>query len=180
MPPFVDSLSDSSERSVEWKYTGHFLQMGVLHYTQPKTHKQLDYECVRRTTKKQQIDGVFILPIIKGSAYKEPHILVIKGYRAPVESFSLSFPAGLVDEGEQPSETALRELKEETGYTGELIEPILPFSYFCDPWKSNEEQMIFVAEIDMDREENKHPKQCLEDTEIISTFIVPISTLGSF
>lgn len=41
MPPFVDSLSDSSERSVEWKYTGHFLQMGILHYTQPETHKQL-------------------------------------------------------------------------------------------------------------------------------------------
>lgn len=40
--------------------------------------------------------------------------------------------------------------------------------------------MVFIAEIDMDREENKHPKQCLEDTEIISTFIVPISTLGSF
>ena len=40
--------------------------------------------------------------------------------------------------------------------------------------------MVFVAEIDMDREENKHPKQCLEDTEMISTFIVSISTLGSF
>lgn len=59
-------------------------------------------------------------------------------------------------------------------------QPILPFSYFCDPWKSNEEQMVFVAEIDMDREENQHPKQCLEDTEMISTFIVPISTLETF
>lgn len=37
-----------------------------------------------------------------------------------------------------------------------------------------------VAEIDMDRVENKGPEQCLEDTEVISTLITPISTFDSF
>ena len=33
--------------------------------------------------------------------------------------------------GEQPSETALRELKEETGYTGELIEVTMKEECLC-------------------------------------------------
>lgn len=37
-----------------------------------------------------------------------------------------------------------------------------------------------VVEIDMDRVENKGPEQCLEDTEVISTLITPISTFDSF
>ena len=115
MSVFADSLSTTSERNVEWKYTGHFLQMGILHYTQPETQKQLVIEMkmvwllglwMREENNEKATDwwlllvffyneiGVFILPIIKGSAFKEPHILVIKGYRAAVESFSLSFPAG--------------------------------------------------------------------------------------
>lgn len=76
--------------------------------------------------------GVLIIPIVKGSAYKEPHILVIRVYRPAMEAYVLSIPAGtiqrgrdefvgLVDKGETPLCAALRELKEETGYTGSYI-----------------------------------------------------------
>jgi 8-oxo-dGTP pyrophosphatase MutT (NUDIX family) len=34
----------------------------------------------------------------------------------------LEFPAGLLDSGEQPEAAALRELAEETGYRGEVLE----------------------------------------------------------
>ena len=39
-------------------------------------------------------------------------------FRHPVNNNVLELPAGLIDPGETPFETALRELKEETGYTG--------------------------------------------------------------
>lgn len=76
--------------------------------------------------------GVLIIPTVKGSAYKEPHILVIRVYRPAMEAYVLSIPAGtiqrgrdefvgLVDKGETPLCAALRELKEETGYTGSYI-----------------------------------------------------------
>jgi len=34
---------------------------------------------------------------------------------------TIEVPAGLMDEGETPQECALRELKEETGYVGEIM-----------------------------------------------------------
>ncbi|MGF6375702.1 ADP-ribose pyrophosphatase [Clostridiales Family XIII bacterium PM5-7] len=46
-------------------------------------------------------------------------MVMVKQYRKPAERVMLEVPAGKVDPNEQPLETALRELKEETGYTAE-------------------------------------------------------------
>ena len=37
MSEFVDTLSSSEDRTVEWKYTGRFLQIGELLYRNPVT-----------------------------------------------------------------------------------------------------------------------------------------------
>ena len=37
MKPYQDSLDDSEDRSVDWKYTGRFLQFGELTYKLPST-----------------------------------------------------------------------------------------------------------------------------------------------
>jgi ADP-ribose pyrophosphatase len=49
-------------------------------------------------------------------------ILAVRQYRPAVERFTIEFPAGLVDAGETPLETARRELLEETGYEVSGIE----------------------------------------------------------
>jgi ADP-ribose pyrophosphatase len=46
--------------------------------------------------------------------------MIIVQYRPPVEAFCVEFPAGLIDEGESPEEAAVRELGEETGYSGKV------------------------------------------------------------
>jgi ADP-ribose pyrophosphatase len=50
------------------------------------------------------------------------HILAVRQYRPAVERYTIELPAGLVDAGESPIETARRELLEETGYEAGAIE----------------------------------------------------------
>ena len=57
----------------------------------------------------------------------KPRLVVIKEYRIPLRDYEYGFPAGLIDEGEIPEETAIRELKEETGLiTDEVIRVSFP------------------------------------------------------
>jgi 8-oxo-dGTP pyrophosphatase MutT (NUDIX family) len=51
--------------------------------------------------------------------------MIIVQYRPPVEAFCVEFPAGLIDEGESPEQAAVRELREETGYSGKVRGPLL-------------------------------------------------------
>jgi ADP-ribose pyrophosphatase len=44
-------------------------------------------------------------------------ILMIKSYRHLVDSIQIEVPSGYIDKGETPREAAIRELREETGYT---------------------------------------------------------------
>ena len=57
-------------------------------------------------------NGIVIYPVWK----KEPDKLVmIRQYRYPLDAWIYELPAGLIDEGESPTEAAIREMKEETG-----------------------------------------------------------------
>lgn len=53
---------------------------------------------------------------------KYGNILLERNYRRGVDDFVYELPAGWIDKGESSSEAAVRELKEETGYGGEVSE----------------------------------------------------------
>ena len=57
-------------------------------------------------------DGVIIYALEKE---RKDRILLIRQYRYPLGEYVYEFPAGLVDEGENFREAAIREVKEETG-----------------------------------------------------------------
>ncbi len=46
----------------------------------------------------------------------EGNIVLVRQYRPAIGRWTWEIPAGLMDEGEDPIQTAVRELKEETGY----------------------------------------------------------------
>jgi ADP-ribose pyrophosphatase len=48
-------------------------------------------------------------------------ILVIKSYRHIVDSIQIEVPSGYIDEGESAKQAAIRELKEETGYSAKEV-----------------------------------------------------------
>ena len=57
-------------------------------------------------------DGVAISSLY---GQKRDHVVLIRQYRFPLGGYVYEFPAGLVEKGEDPHDTAVREMKEETG-----------------------------------------------------------------
>ncbi len=56
-------------------------------------------------------DAVVVVPIHQATG----HLVLIKEFRVALGGYIYGFPAGLMDQGETIEETAVRELKEETG-----------------------------------------------------------------
>jgi len=46
------------------------------------------------------------------------HIVLVRQFRYGIDEFSLEIPGGVMEPGEDPVTAGLRELREETGYTG--------------------------------------------------------------
>ncbi len=75
--------------------------------------------------KNSPIDGVGIVAILQKSS--GPELLLQKQFRPPINKVVIEVPAGLVDANESAAQSAVRELKEETGYVGvaEEISPVM-------------------------------------------------------
>lgn len=71
-------------------------------------------------------------------------MLLVRQYRKAVEDFLYEIPAGIINIAEEPVECALRELREETGYTAEKIEQI--YEFYTSPGFCNEKVYLFKAE----------------------------------
>ena len=71
-----------------------------------------DIDSLKITTGKNNPDGVIIYAL---SGEDKDKVVLIRQYRYPINDYIYEFPAGLVEEGEDYSETAGREIYEETG-----------------------------------------------------------------
>jgi ADP-ribose pyrophosphatase len=84
----------------------------------------------------------------RGSAVMMPvddrkRILLVRQYRLPAQRMLWELPAGSVDPGEKPLQTAKRELKEETGYRAKNWKKLV--SFFPSPGFLTEMMTIFLA-----------------------------------
>ena len=60
-------------------------------------------------------DWVIVIP------EKDNNFLMVKQWRHGEQSLSVEFPGGVIDKNEQPETAAVRELEEETGYSGIIL-----------------------------------------------------------
>ncbi len=82
--------------------------------------------------------AVAILPILD-----EDRVVLLRQYRPGPDDWVYEVPAGTIEPGEDPRETALRELEEETGYTAASLEYV--GSLLPSPGVSTERIYLFIA-----------------------------------
>ena len=99
---------------------------------------------------------------------EQDQVLMVRQYRHPPARTLLELPAGGIAEGEEPQATAQRELREETGYAAQRLQPMGGFYSapgFCDeylhffvarglrkdPLPPDEDEHIELAPVPLDR-----------------------------
>ena len=70
-------------------------------------------------------------------------VVLVKQFRKPIEQVIWELPAGKLEIGESPKECAIRELKEETGYSAKNLK--LLHKFFTSAGFSNQKIYIFLA-----------------------------------
>lgn len=102
------------------------------------------------------------------------NVLLVRQFRVPVGKFVWEFPAGLINKGETPIDAAMRELKEETGFTGQgfSLSPML----YTSPGLSNEFGYIVGVIADSTETGETH----FDESEFIQYLWVPYRQIWNF
>jgi ADP-ribose pyrophosphatase len=100
--------------------------------------------------------AVAVLPLTN-----EGKAIMIEQYRKPLERSIIEIPAGKLEKGENPLESAKRELQEETGYTSDNFQAVA--SFYTSPGFADEIIHLFIAyncqpgELSLDEDEFLEP-----------------------
>ena len=111
-----------------------------------------------------------IVPLIEQPG-RSPKVVFVRNDRHTINDQLLELPAGGVDRGESPEETAARELREETGYAASSIYHLI--SFYTTPGVTDEFMHAYVAT------GLRHVGQELEADESLEVVTLTSSEVGS-
>ncbi len=116
--------------------------------------------------------AVMMIPVTRPGG----KLIIIRQFRPPTGRLVYEFPAGLINPDEDPVEAAVRELKEETGYTG-TVDYCSP-RVFTSPGLSSE--FVHLVKMTVDLENQPDLKTHFDESEYIETFLVAQDELADF
>lgn len=149
---------------------GKFLDLQIIRYI-AKDGQKREWEAANRLGGKS---AVMLIAWLKPSN----RLVLLRQFRPPAGGSVIEFPAGIMNEGESPQITALRELREETGYNGRALD-ITPAA-FNTPGLSNDAAHIVLMDIDETSPENANPAPIPEDAEELEVVLVSRDNLSDF
>jgi 8-oxo-dGTP pyrophosphatase MutT (NUDIX family) len=151
-------------------FTAQWLRLDLLRYVDRRGHER-KWEAAQRVNSN---GAVLIIAELRTSG----EIILIRQYRPPADKYVIEFPAGLIDGGENPAESAARELLEETGYHGTVTDISLPG--FNSPGMTGEMIYTVSMKIDDTAGRNLEPASPQDESEDIETFLIRKDGLESF
>lgn len=131
----------------------------------------------------RQADAVIIVPIHVDKEGTR-RLVLIKEYRPPIQGYEVGFPAGLTDDKEQPSQTAVRELKEETGLETICVDKVSPTTFSSAGMTDESCRFVYLqckGEVSSDFLEDNEDidAQLLDYEQLFELFVDTASMFGS-
>ena len=149
--------------------SGKFLKLYEISYLDKKS-KVRNWEAVERVNS-------YGAAIIIAKLQPSNRIILVEQYRPPANNYVLEFPAGLIDEGETALQSAIRELKEETGYIGQKCDNV-SMPLYSSPGVTGEK--ITFVELEVDELNHGEVIQALEPSEDLEVHLIPEIELYDF
>ena len=147
---------------------GKFLALHELEY-EDRNGVRRKWE---RASRKRNCGAVVIIATLIPSG----QLIMIRQYRPPAGKVVLEFPAGLMENNEPPEETALRELREETGYIG-TVDSVSSMGY-SSPGMIGE--TAYLVKMSVAEEAQTELKTDFDEAEDIETILVDPAQLADF
>ncbi|GAA5832528.1 hypothetical protein JCM5353_007935 [Sporobolomyces roseus] len=167
-------------RNVEPMKEGKWIELQKIDWTDEDGKDRVWEMAARKTTSEGGIDAVAIAALLK-HPNRPISIPIILQYRPPIQSICVELPAGLIDKGESPETSALRELYEETGYGGDAFERRVKVvelggTVVSDPGMSKANMVLATLEVEL-TEGEEEPKANLDEGEHIEVRVTPLKDL---
>ena len=105
-----------------------------------------------------------VIPFLDDPGTPDPRVVLIRQYRYAADGYVYEIPAGRLDAGEDPHACALRELREETGYTTRELTSLATF--YTTPGFTDEKIHLFAATGLSAGESQRESDEILEIVEV--------------